>query len=246
MPYTAAKIVVSGTAVTVHGTETIKDEYTIDVDHEPLRLSVPATETSIIVDQYDHSISGAADGLTTLLIFHNGTRATWAQRSRYSYRIKFDEGDWSDYVKISYNNGGAAIGFPAGVSVSIQIKYEYNDTTETSEIYTINISRSDTPNTDITISSVTEGLTIDNENRTITGTFAATDEITLTAVYPDEVNTANVYAFFCDKWIYTHTSATTTALILSAATVARCGIKKTAADPAVYGVNYTVNITLTE
>ena len=240
-------MVVSGTAVTVHGTETINDEYTIDVDHEPLRLSLPASYVGAVVNQYDHIISGSLPrGAVSLLISRNGTRATWAQRSRYSYRVKFDEGDWSNYYEISYNEGGSAIGAPAGVPVSIQIKYEYSDTTEISEIYTVDISRSDTPDTDITISSITEGLTIDNENRTITGTFAATDEITLTAAYTGEIAQGNIYAFFCDKWLFTPTSASKTAAVLSAASICIPGVKITADDPFVYGVNYTVNITLTE
>lgn len=216
------------------------------MDHEPLRISIPETYTDVNIDQYDHSISGAHGTAIALLLSRNGTRATWAQRSRYSYRVKFEEGDWSDYVAISFNSGGAAIGTLPGVPVSIQFKYEYSDTTETSEIYTIDVSRSDTPDADITISSVTEGLTIDNENRTLTGTFAATDEITLTATYTDEINAGNVYTLYADKWLFTPTSASTTAAVLSAASIARAAVKIAADDPYIYGVDYTVNITLTE
>lgn len=249
VPYAAAKMVVSGTAVTVHGTETISDEYTIDVDHEPIRLTLPAIAayTNAVVNQYDHTINGSVPrGTVSLLISRNGTRATWGQRSRYSYRVKFGEGDWSNYHEISYNEGGSAIGAPAGVALSMQVKYEYGETAETSTVYTYDVSRSDTPDTDITISSVTEGLTIDNENRTITGTFAATDEITLTAAYPEEIAQGNVYAFFCDKWLFTPTSATKTADVMSAASICVPAVKITADDPFIFGVDYTVNITLTE
>lgn len=246
MPYTAAKLVVSGTAVTVHGPETISDTYTIDVDHEPLRLSIPAIYDGVIISQYDHSITGAYGRTMALLISNNGTRATWAQRSRYSYRVKFEEGDWSDYIAISYNSNGASIGTLPGVPVSIQVKYEYSGTTETSEIYTVDVSRSDTPDTDITISSVTEGLTIDNENRTITGTFASTDEIKLAAAYTDEIASGNVYVLYADKWMFTPTAATTTAAVLAAASIARPAVKITADASFIYGVDYTVNITITE
>lgn len=245
VPYTAVKMVVSGTAVTVHGTETINDTYTIDVDHEPLRLSIPAYD-DVFVDQYDHSITGSHRANVTLLIFRNGTRATWAQRSRYRYRVKVGNGDWSDYIAISLNSSGAAIGVPTGVAISIQIKYEYSDTAETSEIYTVDVSRSDTPDGGITITSVTEGLTIDNENRTITGTFAATDEITLTAAYTAEIAQGNVYTFFCDKWLFTPTSATSTAAVLAVASIARPAVKTTQEEEFINGVNYTVNITITE
>lgn len=249
VPYTAEKMVVSGTAVTVHGTETISDEYTIDVDYEPIRLTLLASASyaGAVVNQYDHTINGFVPrGTVSLLISRNGIRATWGQRSRYSYRVKFDEGDWSNYYEISYNEGGAAIGVPAGVAFSMQLKYEYGGTVETSTVYTYDVSRSDTPDTDIIISSVTEGLTIDNENRTITGTFAATDEITLTAAYAEEIAQGNIYTFFCDKWLFTPTTATKTADVLSAASICVPAVKITADGPFIFGVDYTVNITITE
>ena len=239
-------MVVSGSAVTVHGTETIKDEYTIDVDHEPLRLVFSASYTDAIADQYAHSFTGSHSPIVALRIFRNGTRVPWADRANYSYRVKFSEGDWGDYVAITYNTSGSAISMPAGVPVSIQLKYENGGTLETSAVYTFDISRNDTPDTDITISSATEGLTIDNENRTITGTFAADAEITLAAAYTTEITQGNVHMFFCGKRLFQPTLATTTAGVLSAATIARPAVKIGADDPFIYGVDYTVNITITE
>lgn len=242
VPYTAAKVVVSGTAATVHGTETIEDEYTIDVDYEALRVKV--SDDAIIVDQNAHTISGViTKPVIACDIYKNGARATWTQKSRYTYRVKINN-EWSEYYDISYNHSGATIGILAGVPTQLQIKYVYSGTTIESEPIDIDVSADFVADEKIIITTETEGITIDNENRTITGTVAADAEIAFRAAYTDaEITTGNVYIFYSDKWLYTLTAAAHTGAEVATATYSVPMVKLTADDPAIYGETYTVTIT---
>lgn len=253
VPYTAQAITIVATASTAKGPETLTYEYSVDVDHEPLRLV--AHYDTYTVDQNTHSITGERDGVKTIAldIYRNGSRAGWAQRTRYSYRYKMGEADWTDYAMCSYNLSGASIAAPTDIPLQIQIKYEYQSTTEESEAYECDVTSVNVP-TDNRVAPVTstEGLTIDTENHTITGTFAAEATINIWSGVPD-VYTAygNVGIFAANPWLrYKHDNADyseLTAAALAAADIVIPSSRVSVDDSTMYwGPTYTVNITLSD
>lgn len=253
VPYTAQAITIVATASTAKGPETLTYEYSVDVDFEPLRIA--AHYDTYTVDYYNHTITGERDGVKYIVldIYRNGSRVSWAQRARYSYRYKMGEADWTDYAICSYNLSGASIAVPTDIPLQIQIKYTYQSTTEESEVFISDV-KSVNVNTDDRVEPVTstEGLIIDTVNHTITGTFAAADIINIWGGVPDVyTNYGNVALFVTNPWTrFKHDasdSSDITAAALAAADIVIPSSHLSADDSIMYwGPTYTVNITISE
>ena len=225
--------------------------YTIDVILEPLRFK--SIYDDVEVDWNNHEISGMrADSMIyALALYRNGERAKWTQKSRYSYQVKFeDDEDWSEFYAISYNNSGCTIGCPTDVNFQIRFKYSYQSTTELSPIYTCEVAKGTVLyDNNIILTSTTPGLVIDNEARTVSGTFASNDDIEIAATRVENPPVwRNSYLFFGSQWLrYIHTDSyydTLSASNLATVSIIRPVVRTTVEDVNQWSQDYTVNITI--
>ena len=252
VPYTAQTITIVATASTAKGPETLTYEYTVDVDHVAVRPYILSSVIRPYVDYNTGVIAGeSTQNYIPVEIRYNGSAVTWANRSRCSYRVKIGEGDWSEYIQVGskYSNH-SGMDIKPGTPALIQYKYTYSDTSYESIEYDIQTAAAYTVDDTIILGTSHEGLTIDNEARTITGTVAAADSVSIYTMTGTDINYASyVSAFYPTTQSETYTSSTHgsyTGSNITAAKYISSSARKVEGGTIVFGSDYTVNITIAE
>lgn len=205
IPYTGQELVITGTVTTETGTETVTYTFALDVDNEPLRLTV-ASGTGVSIDQTIKRVKGTRPDnmIMALDINRNGSRAAWNQKSKYSYKIKIGDGEWSDSIDISYNHSGCAIGVLAGYPVKVQVFYDNSSVHESSPVYTVDFESGVVVDPKVTLTSTSDNVTIDNTSRTVSVLADSETTIDFGISYDGEASAnGNVYNFYCNKWLET-------------------------------------------
>ena len=252
VPYTAQAITIVATASTAKGPETLTYEYTVNVDHVAVRPYILSSVIRPYVDYNTGVIAGeSSQNYIPVEIHYNGSAVTWANRSRCTYRVKIGEGEWSEYIQVGskYSNH-AGMDIKPGTPVLIQYKYTYSDTSYESIEYEIQTAAVYTVDDTIILGTSHEGLTIDNEARTITGTVAVADSVSIYTMTGADINYASyVSAFYPTTQAETYTSSTQgsyTGSNIAEAKYISASARKVSGGPVLFSADYTVNITITD
>lgn len=253
VPYTAQAITIVATANTAKGPETHTYEYTVDVDHVAVRPYIANIEARhAAIDYNTGAISGdVIQNYLVVEIKYNGSFVTWTNRSRCSYRVKFGEGDWSEYIQVGvkYSNH-AGIDIKTGTPAQIQFKYTYSGTSYESIVYDIQATADYPVDDTIILGTTHEGLTIDNEARTITGTVAAADSVTIYTMTGEDINsTSAVISYYNTTQSVNYTSTvheSFTGSDIAKASYINGVARKVSGGPVLFFADYTVSITIAE